>query len=312
MRIVNFSTAGAAAQLGVLRGAEILALGKILGPDSPRTPAELLTDWSTTAAKVAAALGSETAPGISRADVRLHAPVPRGALILCVGANYRDHLEEFDESLPQQSPSFIKSPNAVVGPDDSILLPTEFPDLVDYEGELCVVFGRSCHHVRSEDAMEYVAGYTLLNDISARDQMHLMLGAETPTAARWGVIEMLKGKQLPSFAPIGPAVLTADEVADPRTLQLTTRVNGEVRQNASLNDLVFSIPQLIEEMSRYYSFAPGDLLSTGTPAGVGAAQVPPRFLRAGDEVTVEVPQIGSLTNRVAHAQIQPASLNSDE
>jgi len=233
-------------------------------------------------------------------DVRLYAPVRRGALILCAGGNYRSHLEEMGESVPERAPSFLKSPNAVVGSGDPIVLPGEFPDMVDFEGELCVVFGRPCHRVRWHEAMDYVAGYTILNDVSDRHRVAAMLTAATPVEGRWSVIEMLMGKQLPTFAPVGPAILTADEVPDPAALHLTTRLNGEVMQDASVADLIVGIPQLIEEMSRYYSFEPGDLLSTGTPAGTGAGQNPPRYLKAGDQVTIEVTGIGELTNPVAH------------
>jgi 2-keto-4-pentenoate hydratase/2-oxohepta-3-ene-1,7-dioic acid hydratase in catechol pathway len=145
--------------------------------------------------------------------------------------------------------------------------------------------------------------------------MAAMLHAATPTEGRWSVIEMLMGKQLPTFAPVGPAILTADEVPDPTALRLMTRVNGELMQDASVADLVVDIPQLIEEMSRYYSFAPGDVMSTGTPAGTGAGQRPPRYLKAGDVVTVEVPEIGALTNPVAPAPDAPyahASAQSHE
>lgn len=304
MRIVRFSGPGTDARPGLLVGTDVIALDAALGPDCPRSVPEVLADWPDLRARAEAAVGSDTVPRVPRAAVRLHAPVPHGALILCVGGNYRSHLEEVGESVPERAPSFLKSPNAVVGPEVPIVLPTEFPDMVDFEGELCVVFGRPCHRVRAVDAMAYVAGYTILNDVSARDRMEAMLRAATPTEARWSVIEMLMGKQLPTFAPVGPAILTADEVADPGTLRLTTRVNGELMQDASLADLIVAIPQLIEEMSRFYNFAPGDLMSTGTPAGTGAAQSPPRYLGAGDEVTVEVAQIGRLTNPIADAQAE--------
>jgi 2-keto-4-pentenoate hydratase/2-oxohepta-3-ene-1,7-dioic acid hydratase in catechol pathway len=272
----------------------------VLGPDSPGSIPELLARWGETRSGAAGAVRAAGVPRIPVTDVRLHTPVRRGALILCAGGNYRSHLEEMGESVPQRAPSFLKSPNAVADPGQSIVLPREFPDMVDFEGELCVVFGRPCHRVRSHEAMNYVAGYTILNDVSDRHRMGAMLAAATPTEGRWSVIEMLMGKQLPTFAPVGPAILTADEVPDPAALRLTTRLNGEVMQDASVADLVVGIPELIEEMSRYYSFAPGDLMSTGTPAGTGAGQNPPRYLKAGDQVAIEVPGIGELTNPVTH------------
>ena len=300
MRIVSFSTPGTDPQPGFLTGTDVVASQAVLGPGSPGSIPELLVQWDQARSAAASAIRAGGVPRIPGTDVRLHAPVRRGALILCAGGNYRSHLEEMGESVPERAPSFLKSPNAVVGSGDPIVLPGEFPDMVDFEGELCVVFGRPCHRVRWHEAMDYVAGYTILNDVSDRHRVAAMLTAATPVEGRWSVIEMLMGKQLPTFAPVGPAILTADEVPDPVALHLTTRLNGEVMQDASVADLIVGIPQLIEEMSRYYSFEPGDLLSTGTPAGTGAGQNPPRYLKAGDQVTIEVTGIGELTNPVAH------------
>ena len=299
MRIVSFSTPGTDPQPGFLVGTDVVASQAVLAPGSPGSIPELLAQWHETRSAVASAVRAGVSP-IPGTDVRLHAPVGRGALILCAGGNYRSHLEEMGESVPERAPSFLKSPNAVAGPGDPIVLPPEFPDMIDFEGELCVVFGRPCHRVRSHEAMNYVAGYTILNDVSDRHGVAAMLAAATPVEGRWSVIEMLMGKQLPTFAPVGPAILTADEVPDPAALHLTTRLNGEVMQDASVADLIVGIPELIEEMSHYYSFEPGDLLSTGTPAGTGAGQNPPRYLKAGDQVTIEVTGIGELTNPVAH------------
>ena len=300
MRIVSFSTPGTDPQPGFLTGTGVVASQAVLGPGSPGSIPELLVQWDQARSAASSAIQAGGVPRIPVTDVRLYAPVRRGALILCAGGNYRSHLEEMGESVPERALSFLKSPNAVVGSGDPIVLPGEFPDMVDFEGELCVVFGRPCHRVRWHEAMDYVAGYTILNDVSDRHRVAAMLTAATPVEGRWSVIEMLMGKQLPTFAPVGPAILTADEVPDPVALHLTTRLNGEVMQDASVADLIVGIPQLIEEMSRYYSFEPGDLLSTGTPAGTGAGQNPPRYLKAGDQVTIEVTGIGELTNPVAH------------
>ena len=305
MNIVSFSIRGSAPRPGFLACTDIVPATAVLGAGAPASIPELLMAWDDLREPVTRAIrgGARRVP---RDDVRLHAPVRQGALILCAGGNYRSHLEEMGESVPERAPSFVKSPNAVTGPGDPIVLPPAFPDMVDFEGELCAVFGRGCHQVGAREAMSCVAGYTILNDVSARDQMRAMLTAATPTEGRWSVIEMLMGKQLPTFAPVGPAILTADEVPDPRTLRLTTRLNGTLMQDARIAELAVGIPQLIAEMSRYYSFAPGDLLSTGTPAGTGAGQTPPRYLRAGDEVTVEVTGIGALTNRVVPAAVPVA------
>lgn len=305
MRIVSFSTPGTDPRPGFLIGTDVVASEAVLGPGSPGSIPELLAQRDEARWKAARALRAVGVPRIPVTEVQLHAPVRRGALILCVGGNYRSHLEEMGEPVPDQAPSFLKNPNAVADPGHPIVLPSEFPEMVDFEGELAVVFGRPCHRVRSHEAMNFVAGYTILNDVSDRHLMDAMLAAATPAEGRWSVIQMLMGKQLPTFAPVGPAILTADEVPDPAALRLTTRVNGEVMQDASVAGLVVGIPQLIEEMSRYYSFAPGDLMSTGTPAGTGAAQHPPRYLKAGDHVAIEVTGIGELANPVAHEPSPP-------
>ena len=307
MKIVTFSTRDTCPRPGFLLGNAVLPADTVLGPGAPATIPDLLVAWNDVRERVTQAAASDDLPVIPRGEARLHAPIRSGALILCVGGNYRRHVEEVGESLPERAPSFLKSPNAVTGPDDAIVLPPAFPDMVDYEGELCVVFGRECHGVGAHEAMDYIAGYTILNDVSARDRMRAMLTATTPTEGRWSVIEMLMGKQLPTFAPVGPAILTADEVRDPSALRLTTRLNGTVMQDASIADLAVGIPQLVEEMSRCYSFVAGDLISTGTPAGTGAGQNPPRYLRPGDEVAIEVTGIGTLTSRVVPAAVPVAS-----
>lgn len=307
MNIVSFSTPGSSLRPGFLVGDAVLPADTVLGPGAPASVPDMLVAWDDIRERVMQATDNDDLPHIPRSDVRLHAPIRPGALILCAGGNYRSHLEEMGDSVPEKAPSFIKSPNAVTGPDEPIVLPPEFPEMVDFEGELCVVFGRECHRVSAHQAMDYVAGYTILNDVSARDGVRAFLTAATPIEGRWSVIEMLMGKQFPTFAPVGPAILTADEVPDPGALRLTTRLNGTVMQDAHITDLVVGIPQLVEEMSRYYSFAPGDLLSTGTPAGVGAGQKPPRYLRAGDEVAIEVTGIGTLTNRIVPAAVPVAS-----
>lgn len=301
MNIVSFSTREAEPRPGFLIGAGVLPADAVYGVGAPATVPELLADWHDIREKVARATSVPDLPFLPRSEVRLHAPVGSGALLLCVGGNYRSHLEEVGEALPERAPSFVKSPNAVVGPADDIVLPTAFPDMVDFEGELCVVFGRDCHGVTADEASDYIAGYTIMNDVSARDQMGAMLHATTPAEGRWSVIEMLMGKQLPTFAPLGPTILTADAVPDPADLRLQTRLNGQLMQDAGIAELAVGIPRLVEEMSRYYRFAPGDVMSTGTPAGTGAGQKPPRYLRPGDEVAIEVPGIGTLTNRVAPA-----------
>ena len=189
----------------------------------------------------------------------------------------------------------------MIGSNEPIRLPEPFPDMVDYEGEICVVFNRECHGVKAADAMKYVGGYTILNDVSARHGLAAMINAKTHEEDRWAFQEILMGKQLPTFAPIGPTVVTAEDVPDPTALRLITTLNGEVMQDATISDLETPIPELIERMSEYFTFRPGDVLSTGTPGGTGAGQSPPRWLRDGDNVSIEVQPVGVLSNDVRAA-----------
>lgn len=233
----------------------------------------------------------------SRSEVELLAPLRSHPMIICGGMNYRAHNREMSSNAdPILPPSFIKNPYAVVGPGSPIRLPREYPNMVDFEGELCVVIGRECADVSVEEAIKYVGGYTIINDVSARD---FVLGFKEAKLEPM-VMSLLNiaGKQFPTFCPCGPAILTADEVQDSRRLHITTTLNGTVMQDADPDDLVFDIPALVAEFSRFYTLQPGDLVSTGSPPGVGAGRKPPVFLKAGDEVCITVRGIGSLRNPV--------------
>jgi 2-keto-4-pentenoate hydratase/2-oxohepta-3-ene-1,7-dioic acid hydratase in catechol pathway len=278
---------------------DVVPVRAALGAEAPATVAGVLAGGPALLDRLAAAVAASDA--VVPADrVRLRAPLGEQELVVCAGANYRSHLREMGEpEVPDKPAWFIKNSRAVVGPGASIVRPAQFPDQVDYEGELCVVIGKPCHGVHAADAWEYVAGYTLLNDVSARDAFPGLAAARTPTEGRWAWSEMLLGKQFPTFGPIGPAVVTADEIDDVSALWLTTVVNGRTVQDAPVSDLAVGVPELVEQFSRYFAFQPGDVISTGTPAGVGAGRRPPVYLQPGDVVTVAVAEIGELTNVVA-------------
>jgi 2-keto-4-pentenoate hydratase/2-oxohepta-3-ene-1,7-dioic acid hydratase in catechol pathway len=312
VRIVMMQVANQPAEPGVLVGDELVGRIRSLAPDVPlRDVGDVLAAWPdlkphlvdglNRATDAGAGAGADNTVLFHRADVRILAPVGDRALVVGAGGNYREHDAEMGGGPPVVG-QFIKSSNAIVGSGDPVVLPKEFPHMVDYEGELCVVFGRDCHAVSAESAMDYVGGYTILNDVSARHGIEAIRNAKTHEEDRWAFLDVLMGKQLPTFAPIGPAVVTADEVPDPTTLRLTTTLNGEVMQDAKVADLKVSIPELIEHISRYYSFKPGDVLSTGTPGGTGAGQSPPRWLRPGDNVSVEVQPVGILSNDVRDSE----------
>jgi 2-keto-4-pentenoate hydratase/2-oxohepta-3-ene-1,7-dioic acid hydratase in catechol pathway len=217
--------------------------------------------------------------------VRLRAPIPRPGKILCSGINYRGHLEENPGAKLPESPFFFsKLPSAVIGPGDPIVHP-KLTRQLDYEVELAVVIGRTIRRVGEREAMEAVAGYTILHDVSARD-------------VQFKDNQITLGKNFDTFAPMGPSIVTADEVPDPGDLRLVTAVNGRVLQDGSTRDWVFPLPRLLAALSAVMTLEPGDVVSTGTPAGVGVFRKPQVFLRPGDVVVLEVEGIGRLENPV--------------
>jgi 2-keto-4-pentenoate hydratase/2-oxohepta-3-ene-1,7-dioic acid hydratase in catechol pathway len=219
--------------------------------------------------------------------VKLLAPVePR--VLLCIGLNYRDHAQEQGSALPRWPMLFMKSPNCLNHPGDPIAIPTHLASAeVDYEGELAVVIGRNCKNVRREAALDYVLGYTIADDVTARDWQK-----------KYGGGQFCRGKSFDTFAPLGPTLLTRDEIPDPGQLRIQTRVNGETRQDSNTSNLIFDIPTLIEFLSGSTTLLAGSVILTGTPHGVGMAMKPPRFLQPGDVVEVEIEKIGVLSNPV--------------
>jgi acylpyruvate hydrolase len=232
---------------------------------------------------------------------RLLSPIPDPPMILSVGQAYRSHLDEMKTKPPANPSGFIMISTALSGPGAPIVLPPQNPDMVDFEGEFCCVIGTAFHNIAENEAMQHVAGYTICNDVSARDWVEAAVGPKEPqvAAAGWRLNHM--GKNFPGFCPVGPVLLTRDEVPDPPDLQLTTRLNGQVMQSARTSDLIFSIAKTLSYFSRWYRFSPGDILTTGSPAGVGYGRNPRVFLKAGDVVTVEVEKIGVLSNAVQRA-----------
>lgn len=233
-----------------------------------------------------------------REQVHLAAPLPWPKLILSCGTNYREHLKEFNVPQPTRPGTFIKYSGSVIGTGEPIILPPSNPDLVDFEAELCVVFGRPCHQVSECDAMDHVLGYTLINDVSARDWVSAIRAAKNPTEANQAVLSNTLGKCFPTFAPLGPTIVTKDEMPDPHAIRFQSVLNGQVMQNGDTSDFIFSIPWLIAEFSRFFRFQPGDVVTTGSPPGVGLARNPPVLLRDGSVVEVRNDRIGSLINPV--------------
>lgn len=242
---------------------------------------------------IAPQLNSPNEP-IELRSTRLLAPIPRPARnIFCVGKNYRDHAKEFARSgfeagavkdIDEHPAVFSKPASCVIGPDDFIESHPTVTDSLDYEAELAVVIGKAGRNIRKADAMSFVWGYTIINDVTARDRQK--------NHRQW-----LLGKALDTFCPMGPWITSASGI-DETDLQVKTWINGELRQNASTGDLVFDIPTLIETISAGLTLQPGDIIATGTPAGVGIGFNPPRFLKPGDSIKISISGIGTLENQV--------------
>jgi len=267
MKLVTFRHGGSGAQAGVLNGDKVTGLGMDM----------LQLIFSGT---VPAPVGDS----YDLSAVTLLSPIPRPPKFICVGLNYRDHAMESNMAIPKVPTIFSKFSNVVIGPGENIVLPPESTQ-PDYEAEFAVVIGPGGRRISAAKAMDHVFGYTIVNDVSARD---LQLAT-----TQW-----LMGKTCDTFAPMGPWIVTKDEIADPHALDISLDIGGEVLQNSNTRELIFKIPELIEFISSVVTLEPGDIISTGTPAGVGFARKPPRYLKDGDECVVRVQGLGELRNPV--------------
>ncbi|MDY6966317.1 MAG: fumarylacetoacetate hydrolase family protein [Halobacteriota archaeon] len=215
-------------------------------------------------------------------EVKFLAPIPRPLKIICLGLNYKDHAEEFGGKPPKEPMLFSKAPTAVIGPDDGIKTPTK---LTDYEVELAIVMRKRCSHVSKDEAKDYVFGFTILNDVSARD-------------IQFKDKQFFRSKSFDTFAPIGPWITTTDEIGDPDNLKIECKLNGDVKQSSNTGNMIFSVYEIVSFISKWITLEPGDLIGTGTPSGVGSMQKPPRFLKSGDELELTIENIGTLRNVV--------------
>ncbi len=218
------------------------------------------------------------------AELTVLAPIPAPSKIVCVGRNYREHAEETGAAVPTEPQLFAKWANALIGPGESIVHPT-ITQMLDYEAELTVVIGRRARHVGPGNALDFVYAYTCGNDVSARD-------------LQFGDTQWTRGKALDTFAPMGPWLVTADEIPDPQGLGIKCVVNGETLQDSSTSEMLFSVAEIIAFTSEAITLERGDVIMTGTPPGVGVARSPQRFLHPGDVVRVEIDRVGSLENPV--------------
>ena len=291
MKLVTFERNGALGA-GVVVDAEVAVCAS---GEEARHAVRRVVEGDDVARKAWRDRAADGAERVPLAELKLLAPIPEPRRdIFCVGKNYREHAAEFHNSgfdsggkqaIPAAPVIFTKSLSGIIGTGDVIEAGLDRTGTADYEGELGVVIGRRASRVPRADAMSYVFGYVIINDVTSRElQRH---------HSQWVI-----GKGVDTFAPMGPMLVTADEVPDVSTLSLTTRVNGEVRQSAKLADLIFDIPTLIETMTATMTLLAGDIIATGTPAGVGIGFDPPRYLKDGDRVEVSIDGLGTLENSV--------------
>jgi 2,4-didehydro-3-deoxy-L-rhamnonate hydrolase len=307
VRLISASTT-VGETLGVVVGDGWRAAAELLD-DGPRTMADLLaagpdtlTDLATAAASAtnisSSSPASPVAPVLAQplAETQLLAPLARPGKVVAIGRNYREHADEEGVDPPPAPLVFAKWPSSIVGPGADIRWDAALTQQVDYEAELAVVIGRTARNVTVEDALGHVLGYTCLDDVSARD-------------IQFGDGQWVRGKSLDTFCPMGPWLVTADEIPDPQALAICCRVNDEVVQDSHTSRMYFGVAEIISYVSRSFTLEPGDVIATGTPGGVGVFRDPPRFLGDGDVVTVEIERIGRLVNtcRVVSAEAASAA-----
>lgn len=277
--------------VGALTGGAVVDLTDVIAGSHDMV--SLIECWD--ALKGAITKRIDVAPKIPLPDVKILAPVARPGKILAIGLNYADHIAETKSATPEQQLWFSKAVTSINGPYDPIDLPV-VSSLLDYEAELVAVIGRRAKHVTAAHARDYIFGFCVGNDVTVRDwQQH---------SSQWVV-----GKSFDTHAPIGPWIVTADEIADPHRLDVKCFVNGEIRQHSSTRHLVFNVFDQIEYLSRAMTLEPGDLIFTGTPGGVGAAMKPPAFLKAGDRTRVDIEGIGFIENTVAPERVATSASN---
>lgn len=284
MKLARYSANGKTS-IGLVQDDRIYDIPSVL-PALPQDITGILAAGASALAAIREALPG-TQVGVPLAQVRLEAPIPRPSKYLAIGMNYNDHAEECRQAgipIPKAQVWFNKQVSCITGPFDDIHRPF-VSDKMDYEAELGVVIGKRCRHVSVDKALDMVGGYFVANDVTARDWQHA-----TPT---WTL-----GKSFDTHGPIGPWIVTADEVADPQNLNMRLYVNGQLRQQQTTGDMIYKIAEQIAHLSTVMTLEPGDLIASGTCAGIGIALKPPCFLQAGDVVRVEIDGIGHLENKV--------------
>jgi 2-keto-4-pentenoate hydratase/2-oxohepta-3-ene-1,7-dioic acid hydratase in catechol pathway len=286
MKLLNFDangelTSGIATDRGVI---DVAAANQALGTSAPTTIAGLANEMASLESLVSSAQGGESWL-LDRSSITLGPCVADPGKIICIGLNYARHAAESGQPIPSHPVVFSKFNNTLAADGEDVPLPVDVASQFDYEAELCAVIGRTAKGVSEADALSYVAGYCTANDLSVRDLQN--------RTSQW-----LLGKTPDKFFPIGPYLVTADEVGDPQRLRLACRVNGETRQDSTTADMIFSVAQIVSYCSQYFTLDPGDLITTGTPEGVAMGRADKPWLKQGDVVEIEVEKLGTLTNRM--------------
>lgn len=282
MKLVRF-TLGESIRLGLVRGDEVVDL---TSASDGHLSADMLTflQQGEPALEMARQLEQSAPAGLALSEIQILAPMANPSKVVAIGLNYMDHCREQKVDPPKAPLIFAKFPTAIIGPGETIRWDPALTSQVDFEAELAVVMGRTARNVSEAEALDYVAGYTICHDVSARD-------------LQFGDGQWIRGKSLDTFCPLGPYLVTRDEIPDPHALAIRCTVNETVYQNSNTGEMIFRIPSLIAYISRAFTLLPGDIITTGTPDGVGVFRSPKIFLKDGDVVTIEIEGLGQLTNR---------------
>jgi len=286
VKLVSYKSSGEQIQLGAVKDDRIFNLHRASAGELPDDMLEFLKagEVAMQTARDALAIAND---GIRADSVKLLSPVTNPSKVIAIGLNYMDHIREADIGVPELATMFCKYPSAIIGTDADIHWSRGLTQQVDYEAELAIVIGKAAKDVSEANAYDYIAGYMNCNDVSARD-------LQFRPGDQW-----LRGKCLDSFCPLGPYLVTTDEIDDPHNLSIKCKLNEQLMQDSNTSEMIYRVPYLIQYLSEAFTLLPGDVIATGTPHGVGAFRDPPIWLKQGDVVTVEVDGLGSLINRCA-------------
>ena len=292
MKLVTYKPKGAGAQLGVLVDGKIVNLAEASGGRLPNDMRSFIEQGESALQLAQEIADKGGADGVPLGDVKIMAPISNPSKLIAIGLNYMDHVRETGSKVPQLATMFTKYTTSIIGTGDEIRWDPALTAKVDWEAELALVIGKRASHVKEEDAFDYILGYMNCHDVSARD-------LQTEKGDQW-----IMGKSLDTFGPLGPYLVTKDEVPDPNNLSIKCIVNGEAMQDSNTREMIFKVPYLIAYLSRAITLLPGDVITTGTPDGVGVARKPAVFLKSGDVVSVEVEGLGQLTNTCVEVPVR--------